>query len=760
MAIPHYASIKFQNTVRLLEQARDVKRHLLAGKKTVSAKELLDIDGTISALSLKEQVLGYLEDLTHASFHKRRLTNDDLAQYTEWILSDSPESSFPIDDSPRAYARLQYLRGYIRGAADPVQAKQEILRSMYVESRPEVDLTRVENLVLAGGGAKAFSLAGVIQAVEDYQRSAPLPIKRVAGTSGGAIMAMGYAIGYSAQELDLLVNQNTFGLFTLESRLNTPWLNQMALWFARDDHRHALHVLSDNSIANTYHKSLVIETVEWLVSQGQAKDFDDCVSWISSSADLKEDRIHRIIKSIPGDALLDIDAEAQRRTLRVYPFLAKEGGVHLYSEPQQAFRTAFREAVGIDRIRGFFCDLIYEKLSGVPEHHLTYALSLPDRAPIPPNRLRELTFSELYRLHQSDPEQFKELHISMCIEQPWSDRFKNKKYNRFKHEDAYHGHPEFGDMPIADAVRVSMNLPWLYPVYPFTLKGKSYMGSDGGLLSNMSLSTFDKLYPLDSTLGVFYKTEDELKKSYDVTRLLVLPRSESEIKQELIALNREIAKAEQDWEKIKQAYPSYSNKGEFSSETQQYRQALLTTTAILSRVHGKRNALKRELESLSRYEHPTFGRWANFSIPDIMSRYLEKKNRETLGSTQDLRRLVMINTGRVDTKDFKLTPAQKEKQLQYGESAMTALLRGTYCLENHFYFHKLRHLSEVNGVSLGRFYRPFSESHSDKGLLSIPTPPAPKINEGFGLDILLTQFDPQKKNAQMDEVNSPSIRRR
>lgn len=711
MSVPHYASLRYRNTLRLLQQAKEVLSALEQLKSNESAFKKLN--STIASLSLKEQVLGYLEDLTQGSVHSQKLSLEELALYTSWVLDENVDISSLLDLSPRVYARLNFFRGYIQGAEDISVAKQEILRGLYLESQPELDLSQVENLVLAGGGAKAFSLAGVVEAIENYQLVNPLPIKRVAGTSGGAIMAMGYAVGYSAQELDLVIKGNAFGLFTLESRLGTPWLGQIALWVAKEKKEHPLHALSDNVVARYYHESLCQATVDYLVDKGLTNDADDCFSWLSKEIEKQEERIDRVIRKIPGVSLIEIDAAAQKKVIEKYPFVANEGGVHLYSSPEQALRTALRTWLNIDIIRGFFSDLLHDKLLEEDPATLRRALNLPEFAEIPPYRLREITFNELYALHTLNPDKYKELHISMCIEKPFLDRFSKAGYHRFEHADASHEHDVFSGMAIADAVRVSMNLPWVYPVYKFSVNGQSFSGSDGGLLSNMSLSTFDKKYPQEMTVGVFYKTRSELEECYDVTRLLVLPRSEKEIKQEIINTNSDILRAEKDFNKLVKSQQDvidaalpHNKKASSLTMGESY----IASISVVSALYAKREALSQELNSISSLSSPFLSEISKYSASEIIKRYLNSKNTEIIGSRHDLRRLVMINTGGVKTANFKLTDQEKDNQIRYGESGMTALLRGTYCLENHFYFHRLRQLSDDHNVPLSRFYRPFENS--------------------------------------------------
>jgi NTE family protein len=61
-------------------------------------------------------------------------------------------------------------------------------------------------VVLSGGGAKGLAHVGLLRALEENQ----IPIDYIAGTSMGAIVGGLYAIGYSPDEMDALLNSDDF----------------------------------------------------------------------------------------------------------------------------------------------------------------------------------------------------------------------------------------------------------------------------------------------------------------------------------------------------------------------------------------------------------------------------------------------------------------------------------------------------------------------------------------------------------------------
>lgn len=60
-------------------------------------------------------------------------------------------------------------------------------------------------LVLSGGGAKGLTHIGIIRALEENG----IPIDYIAGTSMGAIVGSLYAMGYSPDEMEALLNPMT-----------------------------------------------------------------------------------------------------------------------------------------------------------------------------------------------------------------------------------------------------------------------------------------------------------------------------------------------------------------------------------------------------------------------------------------------------------------------------------------------------------------------------------------------------------------------
>jgi predicted acylesterase/phospholipase RssA len=714
LPIPSYASNKYRNTRELLEHSEGLVSALTSGQLTLNKFEERRVKKFRSSLLLKEQMLGYLEDLTDGEVHREQISKDDLRMYTDWLLSDTPEHTFPTQKKHRAFSRAQWLRGFIENADDPDAAKREVLRSLYLESRPEIKLNKIQNLVLAGGGAKALSLSGAIKSLED--RGYQSQIKRVAGTSGGAIIAMAFAAGYSAKELHEIVMQNEFGLFTLGSNLDTSVLNQWAHHFSRDDPQSKLHVLSDNTLAHHYHNGLMQAIGEAIIEsddtrltnfksaiQGSTEGLGERLSILLSKQVNHDVLYHSLINVFDIDEQFNIDNKAKKHAVGKVGSEELIGAVNLYKDPSTAMVNAMRHKTGHDIILGFFSDLVYDKLKTLPQEVLREAFhgleaKHDNRKLIKQEDIRNITFKQWQELHKIIPNTVKELHISMSILRPVKSRLSGGKYDPYDHQDAAYDNPEFGDMRVTDAVRVSMNLPPIYPRFDFEVNGRQYKGSDGGLKSNMSLATFDSKYPPEYTIGVFYKTKKELEIGRDVDRMLVIPRSKKEVEREMLLLDTLDKTTKEKLVQLRPQFDVLPKDASVDTSTERLtRQDFLAFVDERRRYGGELAHVRREYDTIVSAEGGGLTKWLTNPIGQfghLLGQYLNEKSDDDLSGSHNLRRLVMINTQDIDTAHFKMPQEDKVMQMRYGEQAMNSLLNGTYCLENHFYYHHYRSIME------------------------------------------------------------------
>lgn len=712
--IPSYASKKYINTVNILKRASKLFSLSQTGHEYLGPFDTLRFQKTLEQIQLKEKVLGFLEAYTNGTVHSQQIPLSETRELIDILLAESPSAVFsPKNNQTESYRRMLDLRSHIDNAANKELAKQELLRVFYIESTPSINLDDVENIVLAGGGAKALSLAGAIRGLEKNKRSSQ--IKRVAGTSGGAIVAMAYSLGYDADELDRLILDNHFGLFTLGSRFDNNLLNQWSYHLTRDNTDSKLHVLSDNSIAHKYHKELINSLCDSLTQkpERQIKALNEFVSTQSRTLTRKdivkfidsqpspEVAIQRIVARLSQDEILEIDGRAMKKTIEKFGGNIN-GGVKLYKTPQQGLNNALRHASGIDLVRAFFSDVIYEKLKNIPVETLKNALYTSQGKGVKNdlydimNDLRNINFKQLHTLSELAPSAgLKELHISMSIQKErLSERFTSKGYDPFYHVDASHMHGVFSNMPIAEAVRVSMNLPPIYPQYKFEINGKRYFGSDGGIKSNVSLNTFDTLYAPEKTIGVIYKTRKELSSSVDVKRILSASPSRSKVEttiKELESKDRELKMKQKQFDVL---LASSDLRPESRLEIQCRRNNVLDARR---QINGRLAEQKDALYYIDYTQSGTLKKWLSEPLGEIgrlLGKYLDGKSHDDLMRTKNLKRLTMVNTHGIETWDFKMTDDLKEAQIKNGEKAMDSLLNGAYCLENHFFYHHVKSMQQ------------------------------------------------------------------
>lgn len=117
-----------------------------------------------------------------------------------------------------AHAEALEVLGTLKAVAEDVQASRSdgpgSKVPQLVKGSDGYNLIRsapkLENIVLKGGGAKGIGYPG---ALDEMQKSGMLSdLKRVAGTSAGALTAVSLAVGQSSEKFEALSNKNMLGL--------------------------------------------------------------------------------------------------------------------------------------------------------------------------------------------------------------------------------------------------------------------------------------------------------------------------------------------------------------------------------------------------------------------------------------------------------------------------------------------------------------------------------------------------------------------
>lgn len=625
---------------------------------------------------------------------------------------DIEHAHFQAEFGERAVQHLRDLHHFILTAEDGETLSRRVNRVMnrlHMEALPQLELGKVKNLVLAGGGAKTMSLTGFLAALEDNPQVA---IRRVAGTSGGAILAMAYAVGMSSDEIKSIVIDNNFGVFTVGSRADNVLVNLFTQHVAKNDPSHTLHAASDLPFYHAYHKHLMNELTRYLQSDiaisAEVKQKMRALNKALSTRQIPHvATLGVLLKALPKKQIQEIERVAKGNALRQTrtPTESVLWTTNAYPSPRQALLFAMRRHLGLDLIREFLADILESRLSQVLRNkpfviQTVFANNDAGTAKLPETedlqqRFRDITFKELFSLHQVSMTDFRELHVSMCVRRHALERAVDDFWRKYRFVDASHEHHEFMDLPIVEAVRVSMNLPGVYPEYRFTLGDIEYGGVDGGLLSNLSMDTFDvktslqpavsvgefptfrevseRRYHKMETVGVFYKTGMELQDVAHFSTILASNKSIQRLDAELKLLTREIDMLQQSLV-LPGITPAAAQRIQLD----------------IAKKQGKYAAVELEQNNkLALDEQP-------WSLGKAVQSHLQKKNEEYGHRSIDVRRLAIINTQQVDTAHFKLGRDVKMEQHQQGYAAGLSLLSQAHCLENEFYRNQLSAL----GVTL------------------------------------------------------------
>lgn len=550
---------------------------------------------------------------------------------------------------------------------DEAPILHRISNRLYLESTPQVNLEKVENLVLAGGGAKVISLVGALNALELSEKKPKL--QKLAGTSGGALVGMLYVIGMKTDVIADIVKKNHFGMFALDSRLNNKVLNYFNRKFQRYPNN-ALHLASDNSFFSIYHSEIASRIYQKIeVKSG-------------SYSSVKHDSM---IKKLPLSELMSIEAEAKRIALEK-SFTPSHDELYttpIYSSAQMACINAIRDFEGVDLIREFLCDQLQhhllKKFRGDPQlcgatfNDPDLCLSKNEKRLC--HRLRNLTFRELHQLRIATNGEVLDFHVAMTLKNGFG----------FEYADASASSAEFSDLAIADAVRVSMNLPFAYSNYEFSVNNKTYRGVDGGVKSNLSMKVFDPtlknslapsmadMLDQNKTMGIFYLTGEEIADADHFSKIHSLKTMSNKQLSVLIQRTDELIQ----YNNFMLSYFALENPVNYSA---------LNKALELYRIEMLHASLM--LEKKNRDSRPFFER---FTFKNIVNNFMDKNSIELAFSPYDVRRLIMVNTGWVDTMTFKMEPNAKHQQFMQGQSAVRRFLsnNGAYTLENEFYRQKL-----------------------------------------------------------------------
>ncbi|MCF2903001.1 patatin-like phospholipase family protein [Pseudoalteromonas sp. OFAV1] len=646
---------------------------------------------------------------------------------------------------------------------DKIKIAKKIMSQFVRERSSRLNSSSLKNLVLAGGGAKGFSLAKIPKALDSAGVNG---LKRIAGTSAGAILGSMMAVGYTSDELEEIVLTNQFGLFTKNSRLSINAMNEMSDGVKLKP----LKPFSDNAYAADFHRNLITELFLSSAKKGLLPEpiSKPVVSYYNRKmSEDTEDSISKrrlnVLSKIYDNLITPLSSDSGKRLDLEGIFInglddkSKEAAVslatrmtelqrpvgeryfqQLYPTVDQSIKFSLRDSNNEDLIVGFFGDLIEAKLRKLPESILNkvFGTSTPSSS-----EFRNLNFEQLKRLHDIRPDEFKEFYCTIAVKLPVKEQissFLMADYHRYKHYDVSHKHPELSKMAIADAVRVSMNLPGIFNSYKFNVNGKEYSGADGGVISNLSIQVFDDQYEPEETMCVIYADEKKMRSADNIYQLLIHPRKKDEIERE-IELVKAVIKHDVDRRQELQYVVKKETKGNIIAE-----QLRSESLAELKKVDIRINNLRFRTQVL---ENELSNSKNRSLLPVSIEDSLARKRHRGQYLPQDLNRTVLINTGDVGTLDFKLSFEKKTELMKRGELAVANVLSGRDDLDLNFLARKCEQYEYTFALDkIERMARHIKDNQNvDQGYMS-------SISSLFN-KIIPRILDKDMRNDVVDKIN-------
>lgn len=423
---------------------------------------------------------------------------------------------------------LQWRRGRRSGAEIRVAIKAYL--STCINPR------EVENLAFAGGGAKGLCYAGVLEVLE--KQGAMANIKRVSGTSAGAIIGMTAAIGFSAQEVKEVIRNKQFTHFLYESPFNRP--EQLPPHLAVLDMLTEImsprkrELMRDAEYLKCYKFAFEEAFVHRLLQAVDGLSGDVSEDWREIERmrellcdparfgpedqqgllDLIEDK--EWFKSLHAEIQQKLDQKLRVGKRRFWVFGEVVQPYNGFDNARSAAETCIRFMRSEDSIEAFFGDLIQQQLQRLTGEQLEAAS--PGLSKI--DRQRNLTFRELHALAKQYPEfGFRDLYVCVARRKD-NSIFKLLDKDNYERIDVSYDTPagsEYRNMPVKKAVRMSMNIPGAFRSIEFN--GKHYV--DGGVRANFPVDVFDNRLglPKNKTISFFLTPEDNYLRATSVDKL-------------------------------------------------------------------------------------------------------------------------------------------------------------------------------------------------------------------------------------------------
>lgn len=492
-------------------------------------QEMIKFDDTVKEMIIYENTNNYVKTIVDFIKENEEKRSNLLIE----ILTKDNINTKEIERIAMSQGHLELLEILPEKNIEFSKKELDSVKKLFAAEYKRPDLSKVENVAFSGGGAKGIAHVGTLRMLE----KSGMDIKAVSGTSAGAIAALPFALGYKPNKVAEIVSGYDFTSFLQESTLHDSLLGDVIQKLSSS--KRALMyrtVYFDNFV-----KEMEIPLAQFLIDS----NFDQKYLGLEYPEDVTEyERLQLVLHKMKSDdltlderrllqgssidiglkdAVMEAEAKAnakfvseiERNEKTISPRQLEEKLNLGFKTPSEGLKTFFRIYRNEDVIEEFFGDLIENKIKTLPKELLEQVYEGFSKT----ENIRKMSFKDFEKLREICPDQnFK--NIGICICQKISDNplemFSKENYKQI---DVHAGNedPEYSEMPIKTAVRISMNLPGAFSSYDY--KGKKYV--DGGVRANFPLHFFDKTLNQErsKTLGFALAPEDNYTRTTDVNNI-------------------------------------------------------------------------------------------------------------------------------------------------------------------------------------------------------------------------------------------------
>ena len=492
-------------------------------------RELERYDETIKEMIIYENIQKYVQEISQ---HLKDFPNKKIYQALEnskTFDTETIKNIATLNNDVDLLLKLDKGNMVFKGKEDHKLAKE-----MFIAEYNRPNLSTIENVAFSGGGAKGIAHVGTLRSLKKHGAN----IKAVSGTSAGAITALPFALGYSPHKLSEIVNNYDFTSFLQESVLNDSSLGAFVTTVSSNKRALMYRTVYFASFVKNFEKPFA----KFIICNNLDKeilkmDYNDDLSEnkkikliieklkstdmpIETLRLLQTDNVAKDLKFVvqlaQGKAEKDFEKEIRGNEKNISKKALQEKLNLGFRTSSDAISAYFRITRKKDLIEEFFGDLIERKIMPLGKEKLEKVEK--DFSKI--KNVRNMNFTQFEKLRKLYPElEMKNLGICIC-EEISSNPLKLFKKENYRQIDVHSGceNPEYSEMPIKTAVRISMNLPGAFSVYEY--KGKNYV--DGGVRANFPLHFFDKTLnqPKNKTIGFSLVQEDNYTRTSDVNEII------------------------------------------------------------------------------------------------------------------------------------------------------------------------------------------------------------------------------------------------